>query len=90
MAAYSLGAGPAEILFQRHALDGSLRVKLEGSPRHFNESLTLQLFDSDRVDVAPGSNVVREDDQLDGLGEFSHLLNSKLATGMHDSRAHAF
>ena len=79
-----------EIGLEGDPLDRRFRMELEWKPRQLNETLLLQLFDSDRVDVAPGSNVVREDDQLDGLGEFSHLLNSKLETAMHDSRAHAF
>jgi hypothetical protein len=47
-------------------------MQLEGQPRNPNQPLALQLFDSDRVDIAPGSNVVREDDQVDG--QLSHLL----------------
>jgi hypothetical protein len=46
-------------------------MQLEGGPCNPNQALALQLFDPNRVDVAPGSNVVREDDQVDGL--LSHL-----------------
>src|SRR5882672_4006151 len=80
MTANPVGAAPAEIFFQRHALDGSFGVQLERPPRHLHQALSLQLLDSDRVDVAPGSNVVGEDDQLDGLRCFSHLLNSSTLT----------
>jgi hypothetical protein len=80
MTAYPVRATAAEIFFQRHALDGSFGVQLERPPRHLHQALSLQLLDSDRVDVAPGSNVVGEDDQLDGLGCFSHLLNSTTLT----------
>jgi hypothetical protein len=38
-----------------------------------NQTFALELFDSDRVDVTPGSNVIREDDQVDGFARLSHL-----------------
>jgi hypothetical protein len=40
-------------------------MELEGQPGDTDKALALQLVDPDRVDVAPGSNVVREDDQVD-------------------------
>jgi hypothetical protein len=40
-------------------------MQLVGEPRHVDEVLAIELVDSDRVDVAPGSNVVGVDDQLD-------------------------
>jgi hypothetical protein len=46
-------------------------MQLEGGPRDPDQALVLQLFDPNRVDIAPGSNVVREDNQVDGL--VSHL-----------------
>ena len=39
-------------------LDRRFRVQLKRQPSDPNEMLFLELFDSDRVDVAPGSNVV--------------------------------
>jgi hypothetical protein len=49
-------------------------VQLEWQPRHPDKILLLELFDSDRVDVAPGSNVVGEDDEVDRVGCGTHLL----------------
>ena len=49
-------------------------MQLEGQPRDIDQAFFLQLFDSDRVDVAPGSNVVGEDDQLNRLDCLSHLF----------------
>jgi hypothetical protein len=66
--AYLFRPRPSEVRFNGNPLEGSLRVKLERPPLDANKILSLQLLDSDRVDVAPGSNVVREDDQLDRLG----------------------
>ena len=51
-------------------------MQLERKPRHVDQAFFLELFDSDRVDVAPGSNVIREDDQLDRLDCISHPLPS--------------
>jgi hypothetical protein len=48
-----------------NALHGSFGMQLVGEPRHVDEVLAIELVDSDRVDVAPGSNVVGVDDQLD-------------------------
>jgi hypothetical protein len=67
------GAARPEIRVQRDALDRRLRVQLKGQPRDLDEILLLQLFDSYRVDVAPGSNVVGKQDQLDRLASNSHL-----------------
>ena len=47
-------------------------MELERQPRGSNQPLALQLFDSDRVDIAPRSNVVRKDDQID-RGGLTHL-----------------
>jgi len=66
--AYLFRPRPSEVRLNGNPLEGSLRVKLERPPLDANKILPLQLLDSDRVDVAPGSNVVREDDQLDRLG----------------------
>ena len=49
-------------------------MQLVGEPRDVDQAFSLQLLDSDRVDVAPGSNVVREDDQLGRRVFQSHLL----------------
>ncbi len=46
-------------------------MQFEGQPGDTDQPFALQLLDPNRVDVAPGSNVVREDDQVDGL--LSHL-----------------
>src|SRR5690242_16244617 len=53
-----------EINLTRDAFDRSLGVQLERPPGHVHEAIPLELFDPYRVDVAPGSNVVGEDDQL--------------------------
>lgn len=39
-------------------------MQLEWEPRQVNMAFLLQSLDSDRVDVAPGSNVIGEDDQI--------------------------
>jgi uncharacterized protein affecting Mg2+/Co2+ transport len=47
-------------------------MEFEREPRQVNEVFLLQTFDSDRVYVAPGSNVVGEDDQLRPGDVFTH------------------
>jgi hypothetical protein len=61
----ALGSRPTEVGLVGNALGGRLRMQLERQPGDVDESLALELLDSDRVDVAPGSNVVREDDEID-------------------------
>jgi hypothetical protein len=61
----ALGSRPPEVGLVGNALGGRLRMQLERQPGDVDESLALELLDSDRVDVAPGSNVVREDDEID-------------------------
>jgi hypothetical protein len=39
-------------------------MELERHPGQVTEPFILKAFDSDRVDVAPGSNVVGENDQI--------------------------
>jgi hypothetical protein len=67
-------AAAPEVHVPLDALDRRFRVELERKPRHLHKTLLLELFDSDRVDVAPGSNVVGEDDELDRVGCGSHLM----------------
>jgi hypothetical protein len=67
-------AAAPEIHIPVDPLQRRFRMQLEWQPRHPDKMLLLELFDSDRVDVAPGSNVVGEDDELDRLGCSSHLL----------------
>ena len=43
-------------------------MQLEWEPCQLDEALLLQTLNSDRVDVAPGSNIIGEDDQLRGNG----------------------
>jgi hypothetical protein len=64
----------SEIHIPIDSLRRRFRVQLEWQPCHPDEVLLLELFDSDRVDVAPGSNVVGEDDEVDRVGCASHLL----------------
>ena len=71
-------AAAPEIRVPRNALERRFRVQLERQPRHVDEALLLELVDSDRVDVAPGSNVVGEDDQLDRLDCLRHNLGSPI------------
>jgi hypothetical protein len=47
-------------------------MELERQPGHVDQAFPFQLLDSDRVDVAPGSNVIGEDDQLHRLDCLSH------------------
>jgi hypothetical protein len=63
-----LEAAAAEIHVPRNALEWGFGVELKGQPSHVDEAFSFQLFNSDRVDVAPGSNVVGEDDQLNRCG----------------------
>src|ERR1700682_347537 len=74
MRAHLVETATAEIDVHRDALDRRFRVQLKRKPRHPDEILLLQLFNSDRVDVAPGSNVIGEDDELDRFGCVSHVL----------------
>src|SRR5712692_4975725 len=81
MRSYSVRPPAAEVCLARDAFRRRLRMQLERQPRQVDQSLALELLDSDRVDVAPGSNVVREDDQVDRL----HLICPKhhLIRGWH-------
>ena len=54
-------------------------MQLERQPGDLDQALPLQLLDSDRVDVTPGSNVVREDEQLNGLGHGGHHFTVEVA-----------
>ena len=65
-------AGSSEIRLARYAFDRRLRMQLEWEPRQVNEAFLLQSLDSDRVDVAPGSNVIGEDDQIRGRRSGAH------------------
>jgi hypothetical protein len=67
-----LGSSPAEVRLSRDALDGRFWVKLERHPGKPNQAFLFQTFDPDRVDVAPGSNVIGEDDQVDRTGFMRH------------------
>src|SRR5438105_14742511 len=58
----SLRALATEIHVSWNAFGRRFRVQLEGQPCDLDRTFALELLDSDRVDVAPGSNVVREDD----------------------------
>src|ERR1700694_2825751 len=80
MCAHLFGSAASEVSVKRDALDRRFGMQLEGQPCHVDESLLFQLFDSDRVDVAPGSNVVRENDELDRLGCLIHP-QSRTVTG---------
>jgi hypothetical protein len=73
MRAHLVGPTTSEVRLERDAFDRRFGVQLEGPPRYVDESLLFQLFDSNRVDVTPWSNVVGEDDQLDRLDCLSHL-----------------
>ena len=44
----------------------NLRMELEGKPDRFHWVFLLELFDPHEADVAPGSDVVRDD--VDGNG----------------------
>jgi hypothetical protein len=61
----SLKSPAAEIDVSRNALHRRLGMELERQPRDVDGTFVLELFDSDRVDVTPGSNVVRKDDEID-------------------------
>src|SRR5258708_22858342 len=59
---------PAKVCLAWDACHRRRGIQLVRQPRHVDEPLALQLFDPDRVDVAPGSNVVREDHEVDRRG----------------------
>jgi hypothetical protein len=67
----------------RDAFDRRLRVQLERHPRDPHQPFALQLLDSNRVDVAPGSDVVGEDDQLDRV-RLGHRWNRRTSFPVHD------
>src|SRR5256886_2744716 len=54
-------------------------MELEGQPAHLDQSLLLQPLDSDRVDVAPGSNIVGENQQLYGIAHRGHHFTVEVA-----------
>jgi hypothetical protein len=57
-ASYLRGTSTSEIGLEGNALDRRLWMQLEWQPRQIYEAFSLQALDSDRVDIAPGSNVV--------------------------------
>lgn len=67
-----LRASAPEVSLERDPLDRRLGMELERKPRQVNEAFLLQAFDSDRVDVTPGSDVVGEDDQILGRDILNH------------------
>jgi hypothetical protein len=67
-----LGASAPEVGLEWDSLDRRLGMELKGQPRQLNKAFLFQAFDSDRVDVAPRSNVVGEDDKIRALGK-AHL-----------------
>jgi len=75
----ALGTGTAEIDFAGDALCRGLGMQLKRQPGDVNRSLALELFDPDRVDVAPRSNVVREDDQIDRRRLGHSFINTRRA-----------
>jgi hypothetical protein len=64
-------------------------MQLEREPRDIDLALALELVDPDRVDVAPGSNVVGEDDQVHRIHwDFSkHPLISRWHNGFEGAGA---
>ena len=64
----------AEVGLEWDSLDRRLRMKLKGQPGQVDEAFLFEALDSDRVDVAPGSNVVGEDDQI-GWGHARSLAS---------------
>ena len=87
MRSHLFEAAAPEIRVAGNPFDGCLRVQLKGQPRHLNQVLPLELFDSDRVDVAPGSNVVGEDDELDRFDFASHTRNLLHPRRLYTERA---
>jgi hypothetical protein len=67
-----LRALAAEVGLARNTLERRLRMELERQPRHVYQTLALELLNSHRVDIAPGSNVVRKDHEVD-RGLLRHL-----------------
>jgi len=65
MRTHSQRALATEVHLARNAFDRGLRVQLERQPRDVDQAFSLELLDPDRVDVAPWSNVVREDHEVD-------------------------
>jgi hypothetical protein len=53
-----------EIDVARDAFDRRFRMQLKRQPRELDLAFTLELVDSNRVDVAPRSNVVGEDHEV--------------------------
>jgi len=72
-----------EVDLARDAFDRCFRMQLERQPRDADLALTLDLFDSNRVDVAPRSNVVGEDHEVHRrhLDSSKHLLISRWQNG---------
>src|SRR6202165_2453163 len=61
-----LRATAPEVRLAWDPLDRRFRMKLVRKPGQADETFVLKAFDSERVDVAPGSNVVGEDDEVRG------------------------
>jgi len=72
MRRHAFGTLTPEIRLAGNPFDRSRGMQLERQPCDVDESFALQLVDSDRVDIAPGSNVVREDHQV-GRRAFGHV-----------------
>jgi hypothetical protein len=54
---------PGKEIFQRSAVRGRFRVKRERRPLHLDRIFLLQFFNTPGNEIAPGSDVVREDFQ---------------------------
>ena len=48
-------------------------MQLKRQPRDANRTLAFELFDPDRVEVTPRSNVIRKDDEVDRFALCHHF-----------------
>jgi hypothetical protein len=80
-----------EIDVARDAFDRRFWMQLKRQPREFDLAFTLELVDSNRVDVAPRSNVVREDHEVHSwhLDSSKHLLICRWQNGREGEGAPA-
>ena len=61
-------AAASEEFFQRNTLGGRFRVQRKMHPFNLNIEVCPEFFNTHGTEIAPGSDVVGEDVQGDGLG----------------------
>src|SRR5882672_5935271 len=79
------GSRASEVGLEWDSLDRRLRMELERQPSQMDKTFLFEAFDPDRVDVAPGSNIVGEDHQIGWGCVLAHCFYSAAAGSLAGS-----